>query len=298
MVLDPASPSTVYAGSLGGGVFKSTDGAATWVAMNNGLTDPDVQALAINSTSPQNLYAGTNGGLFTSLDGGANWTPANSGLTNTDVLALAIEPSSPSTIYAGTNGGGLFKSTTSGASWTAANTGILSPRIIHAIAIDPTNPSTVYTGKASVGLVFKSTDAGQTWSDISDGLPVFPTFLSALAIDPVTPARIYAGTDSSGIFTAVGDGAWQPTGSVDLLHGAVEDLLAGGILTPDQSSGLMDKLDAAIQSIGASKTRAACGQLGAFVNQVRALIRNGTLSEEVGGALIDAAEAQRAQFGC
>jgi hypothetical protein len=123
--------------------------------------------------------------------------------------------------------------------------------------------------------------------------------LSALAIDPVSPARIYAGTDSSGTFTTTtGSGPWQSTGAADLLQGAIENLLADGILTPDQSSGLMDKLDAASRSIGESKARAACGQLGAFINQVHAFINNGTLSVDVGGALMDAAEGQRTQLGC
>jgi hypothetical protein len=58
------------------------------------------------------------------------------------------------------------------------------------------------------------------------------------------------------------------------------------------------KLAAAIHSIDQSKTAAACGQLGAFVNQVYAPINNGTLSVEVGQALIDAAEAQRSLVGC
>ena len=82
------------------------------------------------------------------------------------------------------------------------------------------------------------------------------------------------------------------------MQGAIENLLAEGILTPDQSDGLMDKLDAAIHSIDQSKRAAACGQLGAFINQVHALINNGTLSVEVGQALIDAAGAQRSQVRC
>jgi hypothetical protein len=61
-VIDPTSPTTLYAGTYGGGVFKSTNGGTTWSAFNTGLTNLDVYALAINSTM---LYAGTwYGGAF------------------------------------------------------------------------------------------------------------------------------------------------------------------------------------------------------------------------------------------
>jgi BNR/Asp-box repeat. len=80
LAINPTTPSTLYAGT-DGGAFKSTDGGATWSAVNTGLSDPDVYALAINPTAPNTLYAGANGGVFKSTDGGANWSASLSGVS-------------------------------------------------------------------------------------------------------------------------------------------------------------------------------------------------------------------------
>ena len=62
LAIDPATPGTLYAGTTGGGVFKSTNGGAAWSELNNGLTNTAVQALAIDPATPGTLYAGTGGG--------------------------------------------------------------------------------------------------------------------------------------------------------------------------------------------------------------------------------------------
>ena len=88
---------------MGGGVFKSTNGGTNWTAINTGLTNTYVYALAIDPQTPDTLYAGTDGGgVFKSTNGGTNWTAINTGLTNTYVSALAIDPQTPETLYAGT----------------------------------------------------------------------------------------------------------------------------------------------------------------------------------------------------
>ena len=127
-------------------MFKSTNGGAVWSAVNTGLTDTNVHALAIDPATPSTLYAGTvwGSGVFKSTNGGAAWSAVNTGLTDTDVFALAIDPATPSTLYAGTSGG-VFKSTNGGAAWSAVNTG-LTATIVHALAIDPATPSTLYAG--------------------------------------------------------------------------------------------------------------------------------------------------------
>ena len=118
LAIDPSTPSTLYAGTNAGGVFKSINGASTWTAVNSGLTSTTVNALAIDPSTPATLYAGTfGGGVFKSTNGGTSWTAANSGLTDTRVLALAIDPSTPATLYAGTFGAGVFKSINGGTTW-------------------------------------------------------------------------------------------------------------------------------------------------------------------------------------
>ena len=81
LAVDPTNPSTLYAGTLGGRVFKSTDMGAHWAAINNGLTTI-VLALAVDPTNSSTLYAGGRGGVFKSTDMGAHWAVINNGLTN------------------------------------------------------------------------------------------------------------------------------------------------------------------------------------------------------------------------
>ncbi|MBO9362486.1 MAG: hypothetical protein J7452_09815, partial [Thermoflexus sp.] len=106
LAIDPRNSNTLYAGTLGGGVFKSTDGGGSWSAFNDGLTHLFVYALAIDPANPDTLYAGTwGGGVFKSTDGGGSWSAFNDGLTHLDVRALAIDSTM---LYAGTDYGGAF----------------------------------------------------------------------------------------------------------------------------------------------------------------------------------------------
>jgi photosystem II stability/assembly factor-like uncharacterized protein len=112
LAIDPANPATVYVGTFGNGIFKSSNGGGSWTAANVGLTASDVGVLVLDPSAPATLYAGSyGGGVLKSTNGGASWAPVNVGLTNPYVSALAIDPSATATVYAGTEGGGVFKST-------------------------------------------------------------------------------------------------------------------------------------------------------------------------------------------
>ena len=114
LAIDPSAGSTLYAGTNGSGVFKSTDGGDNWTAVNNGElpSDANVQALAIDPLDTNVIYAGTElDGLFVGLNGGGNWYVI---LAGSDVLSLAIDPDA--TLYTGTAGGGLFRITGRGIS--------------------------------------------------------------------------------------------------------------------------------------------------------------------------------------
>ena len=79
LAIDPATPSHLYAGTYGGGVFKSTNGGGNWSAVNTGLTNTDVRALAIDPATPTTLYAGTTAACSrarTAAGAGARSTPA------------------------------------------------------------------------------------------------------------------------------------------------------------------------------------------------------------------------------
>jgi hypothetical protein len=178
LVVDPASPSTVFVGTLGSGVFKSENGGDTW--LQSGLDGLTIRALVRDPTSGT-FYAGVDndpaaasGGVFSSPDG-ANWTPIDPGLTNKKVQALALDGS---TLYAGTGGGGVFK--LNGGTWSAVNAaGFTSPNCpacpfqILSLATDSRNPGTVYAGSEGSG-VYKTTDAGANWTRYPLPPPVSP----------------------------------------------------------------------------------------------------------------------------
>jgi len=206
VAIDPSTPATLYTGTEGGGVFKSTNAGTNWTAVNSGLMGARVNALAIDPSTTSTLYAGTIGGVFKSTNGGAGWTSVSSGLTglSVNVYALAIDASTNATVYAGTLGG-VFKSTNGGTSWSAVNSGITNTSI-EAVAIDPSTASTLFVGTDGGG-VFKSTNGGASWTAINSGL--VNTNVRALAIDPFIPATLYAGTQG-GVFRSANGGRVGP----------------------------------------------------------------------------------------
>jgi photosystem II stability/assembly factor-like uncharacterized protein len=245
--IDPITPSTLYAGTSGSGVFKSMDGGATWSPSNSGLTSLLVSAIVVDPTAPATLYAGTSGGgVFKSTDGAATWNAANSGLPRLFVNALAIDPTDPNTLYAGANdgfigdgevfvfqSGGVFKSTNGGANWIALTSG-MEDEVVGSFAIDPSNPTTIYAGlrflppvgfPSTRGGVSKSTDGGANWSDASSGLPrsawcahgqcgTVPATVNALAIDPANPATLFASPIAGGVFKSTDASAnWNQSSS-------------------------------------------------------------------------------------
>jgi photosystem II stability/assembly factor-like uncharacterized protein len=77
LAIDPSNTSILYVAANGGGMFKSTDGAASWTQINSGLTNFTLTTIAIDPVTPSTLYVGTYGdGVFKSTDGGLNWNPA------------------------------------------------------------------------------------------------------------------------------------------------------------------------------------------------------------------------------
>ena len=154
ILIDPHSPSTLYAVKIRDGIYKSTDSGSSWFASNNGLPADasgytEIFSLAVDPLTPSTLYAGTYGGVYKSTDSGNNWSASSAGLSElyglsyTQVIALSIDPLTPSTLYAGTDGAGVYKSTDNGNIWTAMNNG-LSNLIVSSLAIDPLTPSTLY----------------------------------------------------------------------------------------------------------------------------------------------------------
>jgi beta-glucanase (GH16 family)/photosystem II stability/assembly factor-like uncharacterized protein len=204
LVADPANANTLYAAVRFAGVYKSTDGGATWARRNDGLTELDVQSIAVSQAVPGTIYAGTGGyagAVFKSTNGGASWAKANTTALPQAVLSLAVSPGGSSTLYAGTLGGGVYKSTDGGVTWATANTGLTNLNI-QSLAVKPDAASTIYAGTEN-GL-FKSTDAGANWSAVNTGLNAF--FINFLTFDPNSTGSIYACT-TDGVYRSTNGGA-------------------------------------------------------------------------------------------
>ena len=144
LAINPTTPATLYAGTWGGGVFKSTDSGGTWAAANAGLTNQNVNALAINPLTPATLYAGTNGGgIFKSTDSGGNMGRRQRGPDQpVRPLRWPSTPRPPLRSTSATNSG-VFKSTDSGGTWGPVNTGLTNLNVT-ALAINPATPSTLF----------------------------------------------------------------------------------------------------------------------------------------------------------
>jgi hypothetical protein len=198
--IDPTTPTTVYAGSapvsfgfgitIGGGVFRTTDGAGSWTSL--GLTGYTVSAIVIDPVSPASLYAATSVGIFRSADAGATWTTALNALTGRFVSAL-IASGSTLNLCAETSDGGLFRSSDGGVTWIAADPP-LPISSVQALAFDPRS-SAVFAGTDQG--VFRSTDGGATWSAVNTGLTTL--YVQTLALDSAREI-LYAGTYGGSVF--------------------------------------------------------------------------------------------------
>ena len=200
--------------SHSGGLFQSTDGAASWHAVNSGLSNSMwINSMALDPRNPNTLYVAGTAGVFRSTDGAASWTRAGN-LSN--VLNLAIDPLDSGSVYALNINGGILKSTDGGGSWSVVS---VSPQGTASdgfrwlvVAPGEGGPSTVYAGGGARG-VFKSLDGGSTWALATSGL--FATSIDSLAIDPQNPHTVFAGVEVAGLYKST-DGAvsWSATGSL------------------------------------------------------------------------------------
>jgi photosystem II stability/assembly factor-like uncharacterized protein len=190
-----------------GGVYFSTDYGDNWVARNNGLTDLDINVLAIHPNNPTVLVAGTyNGNVFTSTNNGLNWTLATQ-LTGT-VSRLYFNPYETLEIWAITRtdtdvhagGEGYLYRSTNLADWTVFSMNINPGGPAHAQMAFL--PDSVWLASGSV---YSSTDSGANWNEVYSPNGA----AAAISISPGNPSDIFIGTDAGIEKSTDSSSSWQ-----------------------------------------------------------------------------------------
>ena len=123
VLVDPNTPTTVFAGVDGAGIYRSTNAGSSWTAATIPSASTRIKALIIKTGDSTKLFAATYGaGVYTSTDSGVTWTACtDTGLGSTNVLSLVAN--STGTLYAGTDAG-VYTSSDSCVSWSALNNGL------------------------------------------------------------------------------------------------------------------------------------------------------------------------------
>lgn len=206
----------LYVGTIGEGLFRSTDGGATFVRACDGtFVECHVRALAVDPRAPQTLYMGSELGLFRSTDGALNWVQVESPVNGRQVWSVLLLPSDPDVILVGTCPSRLFRSEDGGRTWEEPAVRILQdcPRIMHTrvttLLADPTEPQTVWAGVEIDGL-FRSRDAGRTWQPVGRGLSSRDIHGLAIVPGDGRPKRMLASTNNDLNLSADGGETWQP----------------------------------------------------------------------------------------
>ena len=203
--------------TVNGDVYKSTDDGTSWTAV---LTGSSCRVTAVDRLNGSIVYAGGEGGLWRSTSGGSlgSWTKIGSTSfsgTNPQELkqvqwegihAITPDPKVSGRVYVTSygSGRGVYRSNDQGATWTLLRSG----SYYREVAVDPTNGSVLWAtsskaykagGPASGSDgVMKSTDGGQTWTSMNDGLAW--AFAGPIAIDPSNTSKVIAGSPGIGFW--------------------------------------------------------------------------------------------------
>src|SRR6266581_3580914 len=217
-------PETFYFGSVGGGVWKTVNAGRTWTPVLDSASSASIGAIGVAPSNPNILYVGTGeadmrdsiqfgDGMYKSPDGGKTWK--HIGLENTRQIGrVIVDPKNPNLVfvaalghaYGASSDRGVYRSRDGGATWQKV---LFKNEDVGAIDLnfDPTNSQIVYATMWNVrrppwfiyapangpgGGIFKSTDGGTTWKEISAGIPVENRGRIGIAVAPTNRNRVYA----------------------------------------------------------------------------------------------------------
>ncbi|HEX6323144.1 MAG TPA: hypothetical protein VFZ36_05410 [Vicinamibacterales bacterium] len=247
-VADRGSSRRLYAGSCCGGVWASDDLGETWQPVFDNEASTAIGALAVAPSNPDIVWVGTGEsnifrssytgvGVYRSVDNAKTFQ--HMGLIDTGTIGrIVIHPTNPDIVYVASAGQewvenemrGVFKTTDGGKTWTESLT--ISPKTgVNDLAMDPSDPNVLYAGAwqrqrrkwndprvepgFSEGGIFKTTDAGRTWTRLTNGLPPSNVLgRIGLAVAPSNPNVVYGYIDNYECDTQVPAGArGNPGGS-------------------------------------------------------------------------------------
>lgn len=203
LVIHPASPATLITGGVAGGIWKSTDGGATWRLIDDFMGNLAVSTMVMRPGEPNRIFAGTGegffnsdsirgAGVFTSTDLGESWSQLPS-TANPDfdfVNRLAFSPDG-SILMAATRTG-LFRSTDLGASWSSV---FVQPDMFDVDFLSGSNTVVVASGRRRN--IYRSTNGGQTWLASSGITNSAAAVRVELAVSRSSPSIVYASVDES-----------------------------------------------------------------------------------------------------
>ncbi len=319
-------PESIWVGTLGQGVFKSTDGGQTWQERNRGLGHLKINVLAAHPSNPLVLYAGTGQSLYQTQDGGATWIEMPVGLDLSDVTAFAIHPMYPAqmwvafrqgkppvtTVNLGDPCGGFFASTDGGNSWgeqhgVMGGTNILiANQCISSFLVFPGYTKLVWALEPDYGLMRFNTSTSR-WDYISPQV----SGINSAVIDPNNPNVLYLSSSNAGILkTTDGGSNWisankglidAPTGIANTASDSSTLYLAtaGGVYATSDSASTWNlvRADTAVGNVATDPSNAKRVFAGAeFSTDTFAVIANPdgsalTYSTFLGGAKSDWAQA-------
>jgi photosystem II stability/assembly factor-like uncharacterized protein len=204
VAVDPGDPSgnTYYVSGANGGVWKTTNGGASWTPLTNGTDGPGaLSQVTVSKVDPLDMYGVGQGGVLSSTDGGRTWSLMG-GQTPPRPLDVAASPTDPDTLYIA-GAGGLWRTVDGGASWQP-----IYPNPGGASLVETGPGGTVFAVIDGTGLV-KGVEPGVSWTPINEGLG--GGRVTNLAVDPSNPQKLYVSDQAGKVFmTGDGGATWTP----------------------------------------------------------------------------------------
>ena len=210
---DPSNPKVIYAGTLGAGLLKSTNGGQLW-EKTPGFCGSHLSALLIQEGT---VYVGIQsaGYICKSVDEGKTLTVIKDGLPKSTISSLAAIGT---TLFAATSDSGIYRSTNGGANWLPANSGLSDFRI-KSLTVNGTTLFAV----SEFGGIYKSLDLAENWNVSNTGFLGSPTTLL------VVGTNLLVGTTGGSIYRSSDNGANWVTASDMFINAPVSKLVGKGV---------------------------------------------------------------------